>query len=217
MKIPMRQSDANVVPLDRAIPATRERDWMSAEITRLRDALTKARDRIVQLERLADQDSLVPAFNRRAFVRELDRWLSFKRRYGANVAVLFFDLNHMKTINDTLGHSAGDAALARIAELLRRHVRETDIVGRLGGDEYAVLLMNAGIETARAKASDLAQCIRETAFHWQGWKVPLDVAYGAYEPTVDDTAEAALHAADQVMYERKEQMRAERRAADLRQ
>jgi len=213
MKAPIRQGNASV--FDRAVPAGRDSEWMSAEINRLRDALATARDRIVQLERLADQDSLVPAFNRRAFVREIERWLSFKRRYGAQVAVLFFDLNYMKTINDTLGHSAGDAALAHIAELLRRHVRETDVVGRLGGDEYGVLLLNAGIEAARAKAAELAQFVRETPFYWQGWKVPLDVAFGTYEPTVNDTAEAALHAADQLMYERKELMRAESRAADV--
>lgn len=209
MKEPLRQSDNAVVPLNAAIPATREREWMSAEINRLRDALAQARDRIVQLERLADQDSLVAAYNRRAFVRELERWLSFKRRYGAQVAVLFFDVNYMKTINDTLGHSAGDAALAQVAELLRRHVRETDVVARLGGDEFGVLLMNADLTVAEAKATELAHIVRDAAFHWQGWKIPLAVAHGAYEPLVEDTAEGALHAADQVMYARKETMRKE--------
>ncbi len=95
------------------------------------------------MEKTADQDQLLPLLNRRAFVRELTRYIAFTGRYNTPASLIYFDLNHFKQINDTHGHAGGDAALEHFAETLLSHVRDSDCVGRLGGDEFGVLLTHA--------------------------------------------------------------------------
>ena len=85
----------------------------------------------------------MPVANRRSFVRELSRMLSYAQRYGGEISVLYFDVNDMKSINDTYGHAAGDAAIGHVANLLAASIRESDVVGRLGGDEFGIILANA--------------------------------------------------------------------------
>ncbi|HEY6335320.1 MAG TPA: diguanylate cyclase, partial [Alphaproteobacteria bacterium] len=89
-----------------------------AEVDALRRELTEAKRRVGYLERLADEDTLVPVVNRRAFVRELSRILSYARRHNVPCSIVYFDLNDLKTINDAHGHGAGDAALAHVASIL---------------------------------------------------------------------------------------------------
>ena len=173
------------------------------EVDRLRRELDRARRRIEYLERLADEDTLVPVANRRAFVRELSRMVSFAERYGLTGSVLYFDVNQLKRINDTHGHAAGDAALCAIAKVLVDNLRESDIVGRLGGDEFGVILAQADDATAREKAAALAALIAATPFEWEGRPIPLSVAYGLQPLAGTAGADAALDAADQAMYRQK--------------
>ncbi|HJT15087.1 MAG TPA: diguanylate cyclase, partial [Dongiaceae bacterium] len=92
------------------------------EVSRLRQELDLTRKRISHLERMADEDSMLPIANRRAFVRELTRLISYSERYGTAGSVLYFDLNGMKEINDRFGHPAGDEALRHFARLLVANV-----------------------------------------------------------------------------------------------
>jgi diguanylate cyclase (GGDEF)-like protein len=174
------------------------------EVQRLRDELRQSVKRIAYLERLADQDSLLPVINRRAFVRELSRMLSFGDRYGIVSSVLYFDINGMKAINDTHGHAAGDAALARAAEILAENIRESDVVGRLGGDEFGVILAQADIAVAHEKAASLAAAIEDAPLIWKGCEIEVGVAYGAQIFGAGDNADRVLDAADQAMYQRKQ-------------
>lgn len=169
----------------------------------LREDLERAQTRIHQLEQLADQDPLVPLINRRAFVRELSRVMALVERYGGRGAVLYFDVNGMKRINDRLGHTAGDAALRHVAETLAANVRTSDVVGRLGGDEFGVLLLHADCEAALAKAEDLAAAVRAKPLPIDGLRLPLGVAYGVHSFAGGEQADAALAAADRAMYDRK--------------
>ena len=130
-------------------------DLLMTEVQRMREELGQARHRINYLEKLADEDTLVPVANRRAFVREMSRMVAYAERYGDGSSVLYFDINGFKEINDQHGHAAGDAALRQIAELLAENVRESDIVGRLGGDEFGVILAQASPEVAAEKAASL--------------------------------------------------------------
>ena len=134
---------------------------LMAEIETLRDTVKSQQARIAYLEQLADQDSLTPVANRRAFIRELSRITSFGERYGATSSVIYFDLNGLKEINDTYGHAAGDAAIVKVADILLEHVRESDLVGRLGGDEFGVLLSQADEGAARTKAQTLIEEVEE--------------------------------------------------------
>jgi diguanylate cyclase (GGDEF)-like protein len=181
---------------------------LEAERVAARRELEDARTRIAQLERLADEDSLAPIANRRAFVRELSRMIAFTRRYGPPSSVIYFDVNGMKQINDTHGHPAGDAALRHVAEVLCTNVRSSDIVGRLGGDEFGVILAQTNQEQAAAKAASLAQAVGATPLSWGKVKITVTAAFGVYSFSGNDDAQVAIEAADKAMYRQKRVVRA---------
>ena len=157
---------------------------------------------------MADQDSLVPVFNRRAFVRELGRMQSFAERYDQASSLVYFDANGLKGVNDTHGHAAGDALLAHIARLLMQSVRDTDIVGRLGGDEFGVILVYTDTPQAEEKAQQLAGVVQDTPLDWRGAKIQASVAWGVYTFRGGDDIARLLESADKEMYARKKAARA---------
>jgi diguanylate cyclase (GGDEF)-like protein len=174
------------------------------EVEQLRRELGEARARIGYLERLADEDPLVPVANRRAFVRELTRMMSFAQRYGTAASIIYFDINRLKQINDRYSHAAGDAALLQVARVLIENVRNSDVVGRLGGDEIGVLLVQTDQELAQQKAAQLAAAVAAKALIWQGQEIQLSVSYGVHSLRGDENAGDALDAADRAMYSAKE-------------
>src|SRR5215510_13086233 len=121
-----------------------------------RDALA---EKLAVAEDLADRDTLTPTLNRRAFIRELHRTMSEVERYKTPAAVLYVDLDGFKALNDCYGHAAGDAVLKHVGRLLVDSVRESDIVGRLGGDEFGIILNRAPADEARVKAASLSDKI----------------------------------------------------------
>ncbi|MBL8709623.1 MAG: GGDEF domain-containing protein [Rhodospirillaceae bacterium] len=173
------------------------------EVGRLRQELDLTRRRISHLERVADEDAMLPIANRRAFVRELTRIISFSERYGSPGSVLYFDLNGMKQINDRFGHPAGDAALRHFAQILVEHVRDSDVVGRLGGDEFGVILAQADIAQAQEKAAQLIGVISREPLIWEGHQIQLSCSVGMHEFHGQQSADDALSKADASMYEAK--------------
>ncbi|MDX1486135.1 MAG: GGDEF domain-containing protein [Alphaproteobacteria bacterium] len=173
------------------------------EVGKLRQELEHSKKRIAQLEKIADEDTLVPVANRRSFVRELSRMLSYAQRYGGDISVLYFDINDMKSVNDSHGHAAGDAAITHVAALLTGSIRESDIVGRLGGDEFGVILANAPEEEAVQKAEHLRRLITETPFQWKGETISVAISAGAYALQGGEDASTMLDQADQAMYAQK--------------
>lgn len=173
------------------------------EVDGLRRELDSVRQRLSEVETLADTDGLTPLLNRRAFVREMSRMLAFSERYNMPASLVYFDLNGFKAINDVHGHNAGDAALVQIAKLLQSHVRGSDVIGRLGGDEFGIVLAQADEEAARVKAESLVEAIAETPIAWNGQALRLTASYGicTFRPGVDPTE--ALAEADRSMYLRK--------------
>ncbi len=182
---------------------------LMAEVHMLREELERTKKRVGFLEQLADQDTLAPVLNRRAFVRELTRMTAFAERYGATGSVIYFDVNGMKQVNDSLGHSAGDAALRHVAEVLMRSVRASDIVGRLGGDEFGVILAQSGGDAATSKAASLVEAIHNEPVEWNGHQIRLRVAYGVHVLLAGDEVDAALDAADRAMYAQKRESEAD--------
>ncbi|MFP4127268.1 MAG: GGDEF domain-containing protein [Alphaproteobacteria bacterium] len=166
----------------------------------LHEEIERRRRREAELERLADEDALVPISNRRSFMRELARAIRAIERYGTPGCVIYFDLNDLKAVNDRHGHAAGDAVLRHVAETLMRNLRASDVFARLGGDEFGVILMWADLETARAKARNLARLIRDRPVAWNGEIIRIGVAYGAYAFAPGEEADAVLNAADREMY-----------------
>lgn len=183
------------------------------EVETLRSELNNARSRLVDLEMLADQDMLAPIANRRSFVRELSRHLSYSQRYGTPSSLIYFDVNQFKTINDTYGHAAGDAALRQVAQVLQEQVRESDVVGRLGGDEFGVILAQADGEAAQEKAASLAQAITDQPVEFDGHLLPLSVSFGVANFEKGQDAADAIKAADEAMYAQKAARRKQSPAA----
>jgi diguanylate cyclase (GGDEF)-like protein len=176
---------------------------LMAEVEQLRHELEDARLRIGYLEKLVDEDPLMPVVNRRAFLRELSRMMAFAQRYGVAASIVYFDVNNMKHINDTYGHSAGDAALVAVAKILIENVRTTDVVGRLGGDEMGVLLMQNDKALADRKAVELADLIANHPVKVEGGTVHVTVSYGVHSFAQGDSAGEVIEAADRAMYSRK--------------
>ncbi|MBI3701957.1 MAG: GGDEF domain-containing protein [Afipia sp.] len=172
-------------------------------IRALRTKLAGANARIDELQAWADTDFLLNIFNRRGFERELARSIAYIKRYAATAALIVLDVDRLKPVNDTHGHAAGDAVLKGVVEVLMRHVRSSDVVGRLGGDEFGLLLWNLSEEHALAKAKALEGAIDQLTFVFKGHAVNAGASAGVALLGPLDDATTILEKADRAMYERK--------------
>jgi len=179
----------------------------AAVIARLRAELAAVRARLAEVELLADRDPLAPVLNRRAFVRELHRTLAYCQRYGAEASLAFFDLDGFKAVNDTHGHAAGDAALTVVASTLASHVRESDVVGRLGGDEFGVILAQTNREQAEIKAASLVEAIERAPVIVGGRAIHLGASFGVRPFEKGLEAAQMMAEADAAMFIRKGERR----------
>ena len=180
-----------------------DRQRLIEEISLLRGKVARLQERVEQLDQLAHQDSLINLPNRRGFMRELERLIARVDRYGINAAMLFVDVDGLKVINDTLGHRAGDEALVQIAALLSKGVRHSDVVARIGGDEFGILLESSDESAAQETAARLIEQISACEVLHDGEALPLSVAIGVGMIDALDTAEAVMERADEAMYRRK--------------
>ncbi len=166
--------------------------------------LRKADRTEAELRYLADHDSLTGLLDRRRFRAELDQYVSFSARYGGQGAVMIVDIDGLKAVNDALGHQAGDNLIRQVAETLRERVRATDIVARLSGDEFAVLMPQADTAGALALGEDLRTQVAE------GERMAAEPASTTISVGITmfggglGGAEAVLAGADQAMYRAKE-------------
>ena len=165
-----------------------------AALTHLQEEVDRLQGKLADAELLADLDPLTPVLNRRAFERELNRAMASARRYGEDLSLVYFDLNGFKGVNDTYGHAAGDAALKHVADVLARNVRDSDVVGRMGGDEFAVIL---------TRAAQRAQLIEADPVGWRSHRFFLSVAWGVRPFDPEKEAAELLAEADAAMYLRK--------------
>ncbi len=197
---------ASVLGIPEAEFTPRVRDaimTLMGEVDSLRRELQQTRARLEDSEKAADLDHLLPLLNRRAFVRELTRYIAFSARYGTPASLLYFDLNGFKAVNDTHGHSGGDAVLAHFAQVLLSHVRDSDVVGRLGGDEFGVILSHATQAQAHKKAASLADSLTAEPAHYRGKTIAVLFSYGAFELIPGESADSAIARADEAMYAHK--------------
>lgn len=176
---------------------------MVAEIQRLRGEIARLQDRVAQLDELAHQDALVAMPNRRGFERELERMIARVGRYQIDCAILYIDVDGLKIINDSFGHRAGDEALIQIARMLSAGLRRSDVVARIGGDEFGALLENVGETTAQETAQRLCNSICASQFTFDGDPLPLSVAIGVARVVSGDTIAEVMARADAEMYRRK--------------
>jgi diguanylate cyclase (GGDEF)-like protein len=174
----------------------------------VRGALERAEKTEAELRYLADHDSLTGLLNRRRFRAELDQYVSFAARYGGRGAVMVIDIDGLKEVNDRLGHQAGDTLIRRVAEILRERVRATDIVARLSGDEFAVLMPQSDTAGALQLGEDLrAQVAEGMPPGSEIDDASISVGISMFGGQNAAGAEAVLVAADQAMYEAKSEGR----------
>lgn len=151
----------------------------------------------------ADHDALIPVYNRRAFMRELSKQLSFCFRYETQACLIYMDLDQFKQINDRFGHATGDEALRKFGEILIAHTRESDLVGRLGGDEFAILLINADEEAALHKAEMFREDVEKLRFGDENAPIGFGLSCGVVSWQRGETAEKLVNRADEAMYSEK--------------
>lgn len=161
-----------------------------------------------RLVHLANHDPLTGLTNRRGFESALSAQVEWCKRYGARGAVLLFDLDHFKNINDTYGHSIGDQVIVSTAHALSRRLRGSDVAARLGGDEFAVLLPEGSRHDAETLAQAIVETIREAGATIAGRRVPLTASVGvaAFDETQRSADEMIVNA-DLAMYDAKDQGR----------
>lgn len=164
------------------------------EVAILREALTRAERRVEELTVLADQDPLVGVLNRRAFVRELTRAVAGHDRHGHKAMLVAMDVDGLRRINDRHGRGAGDAVLAHIGRVVSGHVRTTDAVGRLGADDFGVLLAFADEDGAKRKMERLVAKLAEAPMEWQGQPLPIDARFALRSLSLGGAAEDHLSA-----------------------
>ncbi|MEP7350966.1 MAG: GGDEF domain-containing protein [Sphingorhabdus sp.] len=160
--------------------------------------------RIAELERLVVCDTLTPVFNRRHFMDELDRWCGRAHRYGGDYGLLFIDVDNLKAVNDSNGHIAGDLLLNRIAQVLLRAVRRSDLVARMGDDKFAILLDNIPKDELAGKAERITKVVNKLTIEHEGasFSPSISAGHAVIEPGVKP-AELMLRA-DRSMYAAKQ-------------
>ncbi len=170
---------------------TNERDRAEEELHRV-NAL---------LESQATTDFLTGITNRRKFIELLEAYIREAKRYTKPLALIFFDIDHFKAVNDTFGHETGDRVLRELAFLVNAAIRETDIFARFGGEEFIILVHNNDVETGR----ELAEKIRHIIEHHDFPVVhSVTCSFGVAQFYPDDIAEILISRADEAMYAAKQ-------------
>jgi len=190
--------------------------WAQLSVSLVRDEHGNARNLVAQvqditdrkrldgeLERLAARDDLTGLHNRRFFEQALDEQLRRVQRYRERAAVLVLDLDDFKSVNDTLGHHAGDQVLKHVGRVLSERLRSSDVLARLGGDEFAVLLPHADDESAGDVAAALQAELARQPAHIEGHDVVAASSIGVAVLAAEDSVDEALRRADRAMYRAK--------------
>lgn len=177
--------------------AERQRERLQSEgeqtTRRLEDDLSHARH-------MADTDPLTGLFNRRALMRDGLDLLTRLCQQGRCLSAIMLDIDHFKLVNDRFGHMVGDAALLFVAECARQSYRESDLIARIGGEEFTILLPGADLRTARELAERLRKRIGQGFQTAEGIKVSLTVSLGCAEALPGEGLEAMLDRADRALY-----------------
>lgn len=175
--------------------------WMFEDITQERQTAS-------QLAHLAEHDVLTGLYNRHRFQEHLDRMINNARRSGAMFALLYFDLDKFKPVNDRFGHRAGDTVLVNVGTAVSRLVRSGEMLARLGGDEFAILSELSTEEEAVRLAERIAGAITDIPFQFNDTTLHLTSSIGiALFPRDGDDADELVAHADAAMYQAKKQGR----------
>jgi diguanylate cyclase (GGDEF)-like protein/PAS domain S-box-containing protein len=167
--------------------------------------ITERRRIEAELVRLANTDPLTGVANRRPFLARLREELARVRRYGSPAGCLMLDFDHFKLINDRWGHSSGDAVLRHFSRVCRKRIRQTDLLGRLGGEEFAILMPATSLEGARELAEQLCRWIAAHPVRLGDEKISFSISIGVTDLRASDTSpDQVLRRCDAALYRAKE-------------
>lgn len=179
-------------------------------VTHILDSLASAHQiiraqqaRIMYLETLSTTDEITGIFNRRGFTQQLERQLAAAERYGETGVIGLCDLDRFKWINDRHGHLAGDRALRFAAEVLVASTRKTDVVARIGGDEFAIILANTSTAHGRARIATIDRLLATARLELDGTTLRLRASFGVEPYRAGMTVDDLMQRADQAMYDAK--------------
>lgn len=188
-------------------PYRASNDQHCAHCRLLRQELVALKEELAEMKQHAYHDVLTGISNRRLFVESLENRVARCRRYGDNCAVLFLDVDQLKAVNDQHGHAAGDALLVRLAEILKSNTRTTDVVARIGGDEFGLLLDNLNGDQVEDKIEFLVAQFAAENFVHEDKKIPFGASIGYCFVGPQDTTEGLMSRADAAMYRAKDKPR----------
>ncbi|MGJ7462310.1 sensor domain-containing diguanylate cyclase [Halomonas sp. MA07-2] len=161
-----------------------------------------------ELTKLAATDPLTGLLNRRAFEQRYNQELALIQRGAPAAALMMIDLDHFKTVNDTLGHQAGDEVIVRFAELCREAFRQADVMGRWGGEEFVVMLPKASVAEAQHAAERLHRLLATTPMRdGSSSSLYISASIGICSMSSSSTMDESLHITDELLYQAKEQGR----------
>jgi diguanylate cyclase (GGDEF)-like protein len=166
--------------------------------------ITESKQLEDRLSTMSITDELTGLYNRRGFITFAQQQLKVTERAKKDMLLFFADLNKMKQINDTLGHPEGDKALVEVATILKETFRESDIIGRVGGDEFAILAIDTNDETREVLIKRL-RTILDTYNRLEGrkYQISLSVGISHYDPQTPSSLNDLMDQADTLMYEEK--------------
>jgi len=172
--------------------------------TRLQQAMADKE----KLERLATFDSLTGLYNRRAILGKLHELINLANRYKEDFSLSMLDIDHFKRVNDRYGHLTGDEVLEKIATLIRRNIRDTDIVGRYGGEEFIIILPKTNLSSSWVVAERLRTIIEKTGMKESAGNVfAITVSQGLCGWERDEDATSLISRADEALYKAKQKGR----------
>lgn len=176
---------------------------------RTREALVEeisAREMIEsELRRIADADTMTGVMNRRSFLERCDKSASITRTRQQPMSVIVLDIDHFKTVNDTYGHAAGDAVIVAVVERLSSNIRQTDLLGRIGGEEFGICLPKATVEIAARVADDLRRRLcAEPVTLPEGMALTVTASFGVAELQPGETIHDMINRADRALYAAKQ-------------
>jgi len=186
--------------------AIRDERGQLIEILSVGHDITPRKELERELRRLATSDPLTGAANRRRIVDRATRELQRSRRYDRPLSLLMLDIDHFKRINDRHGHDVGDRVLVRFVEACSAELREDDIIARIGGEEFAVLLPEADLETANAVGERLRATAAEIRIDEPVVRITVSVGVADFGDA-DEDCQGAFKRADEALYRAKEQGR----------
>ncbi len=189
--------------------ASADLEGVLQEMQSLQAKIAEQEKMIIHLEQDAKSDPLTGVANRRTFDEELQRSIAMARRYDRRHGLLVVDIDHFKSINDRLGHLAGDAVLQHIAQLLRQNLRTTDMVARIGGDEFCIIMNEIkATDNAAMKANMLMEVVAQSPCISADHTLQVTVSIGHAVFGGDDIPAHILQQADEVMYRQKARVHA---------